>query len=237
MNEQMARRMGNRLVLTPPPKEVATVRFPVGLFFVRGDRAGDGGTVASQIRASLPFWNLDSADSIDFLVAGWNRGDDGKAEFDVTDFHRYVKEVESLSRWRYSGESDLLLLNFEFSVSHVIWDAPRIPGGKFSFREVMVLPIEDLLRTKKIGSIDGLIAELTRICEARSTSAEGSPIWDVSDRIGYLRGKRSVWDALKKMFLKDFATVYDEVKPYVVCNLERVEIPPSLARLIGPKWI
>jgi hypothetical protein len=216
---------------------VATVRFPVGLFFVRGDRAGDGGTVASQVRASLTFWDLDSANSIDFIVAGWKRGHDGKAAFDVNDFHSYVKEIESLRRWRYSGESDLLLLNFEFYVSHVDLIPTRIPTGGFLFREVMVLPIEDLLRTERIGSIDGLVAELTRICAGRNTSTEGSPIWDVSDRIGYLRGKRSVWDAVKKTFLKDFATVYDELKPYVVCDLSRPAIPPLLREMMRPKLI
>jgi hypothetical protein len=194
----------------PPPSNVQIVRFPVGLFFVRGDRVGDGAKVAEQIKASSPYWDLNSEDSIDFIFAGWTKYDT-QLSFDLKKFHQYCTEIENISRWHYSGESDLVLLNFDYSISD--------SKGEFCFEEVIVLPIEELLREKRIGSLDKFMEELIDLAKDRKSSPEESAIWEISDQIGYLRGKKAVWDGLKKMFLKDFSSVYDELRPFVVCDL------------------
>jgi hypothetical protein len=43
----------------------------------------------------------------------------------------------------------------------------------------------------------------------------------MSDGIGFLRGRQSLWEALKKFVLKDFAHVYDNVRPFGVVDLRR----------------
>jgi hypothetical protein len=202
-----------RTYTTPPPSNVETVRFPVGLFFVRDDRAGDGAKVAEQIKASSSYWDLNSGDSIDFILAGWNKCD-AQMSFNLKNFYQYCTEIENVSRWHYSGESDLVLLNFDYSVSD--------SNGEFCFEEVIVLPVEELLREKKIGSLDKFMEDIIDLARDRKSSLEESAIWEISDRIGYLRGKKAVWDGLKKMFLKDFASVYDELRPFVVCDLRKI---------------
>ena len=40
-----------------------------------------------------------------------------------------------------------------------------------------------------------------------------------SDRIAWTRGRRAVWERLKKAVLRQWSKVYDELRPFVVCDL------------------
>ena len=198
----------------PMPENCSVARFPVGLFFVRGDRGGDGKKLAEQVVASFDYWDKDTGDSLDIVLAGWNFKD-GALAFDASDFMKFRRIVESSSKWQYSGETDLLLLNFEVDTQEI--------EGWFDYSEAIALPLEEMLRNKQIGSLDGLLAELAssaRKTTQQSRFAGDSPVWELSDRSGMLRVKKDLWSAIKKFFLKDYADKLDALENFAVRDMQ-----------------
>ena len=199
-----------RIHKQPPPDNCTNARFPVALLFVRGDRGGDGAKLAEQAVASFEYWDKDSDDSMDIVMSGWSRSGD--------EFIKFRKLIENNSTWKYSGETDILLLNFEFtfSTSEVY--------GCFNYDEVIVLPVEAMLRDKQIGSIDGFVAELIaascHVSQSARYSGE-SPIWELSDHAGMLKTKKATWGAIKKLILKDYAEKFSAVEHFAVRDLQR----------------
>ena len=75
-----------RLQSHPMPSDCAVGRFPVALFFVRGDRGGDGKKLAEQVIASFDYWDRDTGDSLDVGDLRWclmtpNVGADRRATY------------------------------------------------------------------------------------------------------------------------------------------------------------
>lgn len=205
----------------PPPSGCLTARFPVGLLFVRGDRGGDGKRLAEQAVASFDYWDKDAGDSLDIVLAGWRRGESSLL-FDADEFLAFRRVIEKSCSWRYSGETDLVLLNFEVILDEI--------DGWFDYSEVIVLPLEEMLRNKHIGSIDGFMAELA--ASAHQVSSESrfngvSPVWEMSDNAGILRAKKDIWYAMKKFFLKDYADKLEGLEYFAVRDLQ-VDASPYL---------
>ena len=106
------------------------------------------------------------------------------------------------------------MLNFDFDISQL--------RGDFSFQEVIVLPVEEMIRDGKIGSLDGLMNDIIRIATRSSKrKSKKSPVWILSDELGYFHGRKAFWDAFKKMVLRDFARAADKSTPFAVHNLTR----------------
>jgi hypothetical protein len=203
-----------RLRDLPAPTGCGQARFPIALLFVRGDRGGDGKKIAEQIVSSFDYWDKDTGDNLDIVLAGWKK-DEGKLTFDIDDFLLFRRLVESSSKWRFSGETDLLLLNFEVD----LWAI----DGRFDYSEVIVLPLEEMLRSKYIGSVDAFVSELSNLSReisARSRFEGNSPVWELSDSTGIQRVKKDIWQAIKKLILKDYADKYDGLANFAVRDLQ-----------------
>ncbi|WP_299195859.1 hypothetical protein [uncultured Amphritea sp.] len=186
------------------------VRFPVGVFFIRGDRAGPGKTLAEQVVASFGYWNDDSGKYFDMVFPGWAK--DGELiHFDRDAFLSFRREIEAMSKYRYSGQTDILLLNYDYPVGGEI--------GDFSLDEAIVLPVEEMVRDGRISNLDALMHEL--ICDAKDMFQQESSnvIWDISDKRAVEGGRKALLKLIKQKFLKDLVKVYDELKPFAVCDL------------------
>jgi hypothetical protein len=86
MNEardQLGSALEKRLSDDPVDRKVDRVRFPVGLLFIRGDRAGSGQELAEQVVASYGYWNEDSSKDLDVVFPGWGK-DGGAIVFGAT---------------------------------------------------------------------------------------------------------------------------------------------------------
>jgi hypothetical protein len=86
----------------------------------------------------------------------------------------------------------------------------------------MCLPVEVMIADGRIRGIDALMHELiTHARETWSDSMQGR-VWDISDRIGMNRGRKALWEFLKKRFLvKDVTKIYDQLEPFAICDLRR----------------
>lgn len=208
LSEELMNKLVKRRINKKKNKEAIgkgkTVRFPVALFFVRGDRGGDANAIADEAISSMKYWNLHSADYIDILFAGWTK--DG---FDTELFFTYQQDIESICKWQYNGESEILLINFDFDTTS--------STGKFAFDEVVSLPIEEMIKKDITSSVDALINEIVLV----SKHIDGGSVWEISDRFAIQRGRQSLWSYIKNKVTGGLSEVYDELKPFSVCNLEK----------------
>lgn len=211
LNTQIASRINKELFENKlenfDENRVSKLRFPVALFFLRGDRAGSGAALVKQVISSFDYWNIDSGKDIDIFLPGWKK--DSKLHFDVIAFFEFRLKIEEVSKWEYSGETDILLLDFDYNIEE--------KEGKFCFDQTITLCVEKMLRDKLIGSIDGLMHSVIKA--AKETCSRG--VWEISDKIGIQTFRRSLWNYVKKRFLGNVDYIYNELRPYAICNLEK----------------
>jgi hypothetical protein len=200
------------------PKQIKLIRTPVALVFVRGDQADPGAAQAKQVVASYAYWNEIYAKYLDIVFFGWYN------EGNITGFNnkeffiQSYEHIQKISKWHYSGEADILLLDFEIPIG----DDGSLGAGTFSFRRCIPWKVTEIIQQKnaKIYSLDGLMQELIfvakKVYEEHPLQAS---VFDISDEIGWIRGRRGLLDAIVELFLKGFSKVYNELKYFAVCDL------------------
>ncbi len=205
----MKENVTNRLIMKEMLKfEHSVLKFPVALFFVRGDRGGTAKDLAEQTMTSLNYWDLDSAHYIDIIFPGWDKTEKS-CIFNTENFFQFKNEIEASSEWRYGGESEILLINYHYFVG--------VFNGQFVFNEVISLPIEDMIKRGITSSIDALMNDII----TASKTIKNPGVWEISDKLAIQKGRKSLWEFLKKKFTVGLSKIYDDFRPFAVCNLEK----------------
>jgi hypothetical protein len=149
------------------------------------------------------------------IFFGWAEKS-GELFFNHKAFLHCRDQVQGVSKWRHSGESDVLLLDFEAPLRR----EAGFMEGRFILREAIPLRVEEMIRDKRAASLDALFHQLVAVAKVEYEKAPmRGGTWEISDRILYLRGRRSVWEVLKKLVLRDWSRVYDDVRDFAVCDL------------------
>lgn len=201
-----------RITTIKIPNELQIAKFPVGLFFIRGDRAGKGKELAEQVVSSYGYWSKDSGKYIDMVFFGWQKDDDD-LEFNVEKFLHCRDQIESLSKWKYSGQTDLLLVNFVCPLNEE-------EQGHFDFSESIYLPVEEMIRKENTPNLDKLMHDIVQVAKKGWDDSHDQGIWEISDRIGWQKGRKAVWEVLKKKIMgEDWAKAYDDLEPFAVRDL------------------
>jgi hypothetical protein len=79
-----------------------------------------------------------------------------------------------------------------------------------------------MIENKTVRSLDALVQELIGAAKkAYDEAPGGSGVFEISDRIGWNRGRKSLWDLLKRLFLREVGKVYDDLRPFAVCDLRQ----------------
>lgn len=139
----------------------------IGILVTRPDL--DSG---KSILNSLNYYHHLTGQAVNFFLPGYGAywGDDypdkevvakiGGTEWFFSDEHfvDFTKKLERNTKWRYSGESELLLL-------------PLI-NGEIVFDKILVFYLDDMLRDNAIKSIPYFIQQLSRLFESKSTLDE-----------------------------------------------------------------
>jgi hypothetical protein len=204
--EQLAGAMWRRTNEHPVPEGVEVVRVPVAFLWLRGDRAGPGRLMEEQVVASYGYWNDDSGRVFDIVMPGW--GKDGDAiVFDRAAFLSFRADLEGMTKWLYSGETELLMLHYTYS--------PWSQRGAFAFDESVQLPLERMVREGRIPHLDALMHEL--ITAARN--ADAASVWTISKQMAVDRAREGVWQLVRQKLLRDADKLYADLRPFVVCDL------------------
>jgi hypothetical protein len=170
---------------------------------------------ARETVAAYGSWNTESSHFLDIVFFGWLF--DNGSFYDPEAYQRCVDEVRQASKWRPTGDVDLLLLNFEYET------ATR--SADFNFTEAIPLPIGQMIIEGRVPNIQVFVQELINHARDIHAHDRANPVWEIHQRLALDRGRRSLWEWVSRTFLKDVGTIYDDMRPYAVCNLAKAMNP------------
>lgn len=115
-------------------------------------------------------------DDIDFFFPGFKNplSNTPDLKLNVLDFAKSVKELENMSKWRYSGNTEFLFLEFK--------------NCEISFEHTLSLYIDQLLQNHTISSIPVLIEDIIK------ASKSCTQVSEFANQLGYLGVSESVKD-------------------------------------------
>ena len=151
----------------------------VGLIFGRPNLP----LVSQQLNPNISYWHHHSATHVDFFCVGFSPNTDA---FDNDAFEKVVQHFQKETTWRYSGGTDLLLLNARFIPSKKI--------ARLDYSSAITLTLETAI---KEGAIDNIAMFFQKIIDHAKTSDGTDPTWGVSDSLGV----SLIAKALKKLLL------------------------------------
>lgn len=113
---------------------------------------------------------------IDFYFPGFKNPLDFSIglKLNVLDFAKSIKELENMSKWRYSGNTEFLFLEFK--------------NGEISFEHTISLNIDQLLQNHTISSIPVLIEDIIK------ASKSCTQVSEFANQLDYLGVSESVKD-------------------------------------------
>lgn len=132
----------------------------IGILITRPDLE-----VGKSIMDSLNYYHHTTGKNINFYLPGygayWYKTyPDGRnvSKIDGVDwsysdkkFVDFISDMEKYSKWEYSGESELLLLEYK--------------DGIFSFDGMMRFYLDEMLRDNVITSVSAFVTRLSKVCE------------------------------------------------------------------------
>lgn len=147
-----------------------------------------------EIIPGLETFHHRSGNNIDFFCAGYRRYGPGLSPderqvdrsdppwiFSARAFMNLEKEIERLSSWRHSGETDLLLMNA--TADH------EITAVSLDFESAIVCDLEEM---KRDGSIQTLRRFFEGIFRFAEESSAGDPVSGFSDQQGLHLAKKTL---------------------------------------------
>lgn len=192
----------------PPLEKTAVPAHPVRLTaLVFGHPAAKA---MKQILDAAGLLHILSGDKINFYFAGYAEGEvPGPSTFDAVRFAAVKDDVEAHSRWEWSGDTDLLLVNAHTDGN--IWAA-------LDWSSVICMRLERALDDKAIDSCVSFFTKLIAF-------AQGTQGPNPAARFSNERGKALVgpilWQALTFLLPKEFRKYADRARNFVVQDVTR----------------
>jgi len=161
----------------------ADFRMPIGLFLVL-DEANGGNEIAGEVIRRFRFLDSESANVIDFYLAGWRRDPHGgPLVFNLDDFQSFRAALRAHGITAFGGNADLLL-----------FDACR-KGGRvlLDFTQVIQVRLDD----KRVGEPGSFLQALIGAAEAiRRERTSQHAVYSISDRLGLARAGESLLETI-----------------------------------------
>lgn len=145
---------------------------------------------AEYVQANRSYLNGRSSIFVDIVTIGF-RSD---LNYYETDFLSLVRDFETQTKWRYSGDTDLLMFNLGYTAS----TQKVIPD----FTTAITFTLESVAKSGLFAGVNGFFEELIRFCE----SFEGeNPTWAFSDLMGAKHTRSVLIQLLLKLLPKEAA--------------------------------
>jgi len=190
--------------MEPTVKKYHKVRM-VGILFTRPVT----NLAQDEIIPNLEYFHARTGENIDFFCAGFcayvppasgvecvldNTGQEVMLkdsnihwQFDNRGFDRFRRDIEvrTENKWKYSGESDLILINAKYDL--------QTHTASLDFSSAIVLNLSKAIADKAILSTSELFEDIARFAESHSGD---DPTWGYSDHRGKKIGKSVLLDVL-----------------------------------------
>ena len=116
-------------------------------------------------------------------------------------FALFIEDLEKNSKWQYSGESELLLVDLK--------------EGTLSYEKMMQFYLDKMIRDGVIYSVDQFFEELFRICKDKDSLNQ------ISNAFGLNKAKQVSIDVLLDKLPLGLGNVFIQEKYFCVKNMER----------------
>lgn len=183
----------------------------VAILITRPDLAS-----GKDILNSLEYYHFRTGHSINFYLPGygayWTEEEypDGKVVTEIAGvkwsfsnqrFVEFIEDMEKYSKWRYSGESDLIFA--------------EVKNGRLSYERAMEFHLDNMLRDKAIISVNQFFEKIVRIGQ------EGRSMNQIGNKLGIDKGKQVVFDALLEKMPMYMGDVIKQEKYFCVKNIQK----------------
>jgi len=146
----------------------------------------------AEVLPKLPYWDKRSADRLDFMCVGLSQAN----AFNAALFASSIGWLESRSAWRYSGDTDLVLLNAQVDASR-----SRLT---LATDTVVAVALEQAMADGAFRSVGNFVERVIRFAD---TYKGDDPTWGFSDsegrRLGVSGLKAILLSCLPKALRKD----------------------------------
>lgn len=182
----------------------------IGILITRPDLP-----TGKNILDSLEYFHFRTGKSLNFYLPGygayWPNSEypDGKVvttidgvnwSFSNQMFAQFISELETYSKWSYSGESELLLI--------------ELNNGILSYKNVMVFHLDNMIRDNVIKSMYSFFEQLFRICLDKETLDQ------ISNSLGYNKLKQLSKKKTLNSFPFGLGKVFMQEKYFCVRNMQ-----------------
>ena len=182
----------------------------VAILITRPDLA-----TGKDILNSLEYYHFRTGHSINFYLPGygayWTEEEypDGKVVTEIAGvkwsfsnqrFVEFIEDMEKYSKWRYSGESDLIFA--------------EVKNGILSYERAIEFHLDNMLRDEAIISVNQFFEKIVRIGQ------EGRSMNQIGNKLGIDKGKQVVFDALLEKMPMHMGDVIKQEKYFCVKNIQ-----------------
>lgn len=178
-----------------------------------------------DIVPQIPDWHCRSGDHIDFFFAGYTYPHPVMEGYQSVPmpghddwlyspqlFDDFRRDIESRTKWKYSGASDLLLANARFD--------PVTNQAAIDFSSIVLCQLDSMLEDKAIGSIERFFESIFRFAEENK---DDDPAWGFSDAQGFKVGTSALKKFALSLLPKDCAEAYKQAEHFAVRDVSQVQ--------------
>ena len=173
-------------------------------------------TTGKDIVGELEYYHHLTGDSINFYLPGygayWNTEEypDMKVvtEIDRTEwsfsskaFVEFISALEEVCRWKYSGESELLLIPYH--------------DGKLDFSSVAVFCLDAMLKDEVISSVSRFITELSR------SARQNNNVKSITAKGGSKCVAKAIAQEMTDIFLRNVSKALKRGRHYICKDFSR----------------
>ena len=181
----------------------------IGILITRPDL-----DTGKSILKSLEYFHFRTGKTINFYLPGygayWNDTyPDGKVVTEINRvkwsfsnemFTEFLSDLEKYSKWKYSGESELLLIDFK--------------KGILSFDKIMQFHLDNMIRDNVIYSVHQFFEQLFRVCQDKETLNQ------VSNAFGLDKAKQITKERILDKLPVGLGNIFTQEKYFCVRNME-----------------
>lgn len=191
-------------------KKYGILNDTIGILVTRPDLPS-----GKSILNSLEYFHFRTGKILNFYLAGygayWPNSEypDGKIvsvidgvnwSFSNQKFVQFISELEKYSKWSYSGESELLLI--------------ELKNGILSYKNVMLFHLDNMIRDNVIQSIHLFFEQLFRICANKETMNQ------ISNALGNNKLKQISKEKILENIPLEMGKVFMQQKYFCVKNIQ-----------------
>ena len=152
----------------------------------------------TEIIGHLSHFHYQSGDAVDFYCAGYGaywppnhfidqkvvtKIDDTEWLFSDKAFSEFIQELEDTTKWKYSGETELILLPARKENNSVVLD----------YKTAITCNLEEMYKDNAFSSVRAFFTKIFRFSKLNS---EKNPLWAYSDLEGYSVVKSALKNAI-----------------------------------------